>query len=732
MAYPELTESANAILRERYYRKGESTPEDLFGRVAKHIASAEATDDDKRQYEGEFFDMMRSLRFLPNSPTLVNAGVDGGGCLSACFVVSPEDDMASIMKVASDAAMIEKWGGGVGFGLSKLRPKGDSIKTTHGQACGPVAVMGLYSAIGDTLTQGSFRLGAHMAQLRVSHPDILEFVHCKDGGERLTNFNISVQITDAFMQAVRANADWALVNPRNGETVETVRAQDLWDEICESAWRTGDPGVVFIDKVWNSAPNPQLGLIESSNPCGEENLEDYGNCCLGSINLDRHLTTSPWGGAVFDWNALRKTVRLAVRFLDDVIDVNSFPLPKLREVNLATRRIGLGVMGWADVLTRMGIPYESADARDLAETVGYEIHEVAWAESARLAEARGAFPEWERSRLNDGEKPPVRHSSVTTIAPTGTISRIAGCSSGIEPHYALAWRSKILWKSQEESAMTVVDAPASVRDHYESSMGKEATQRYLEELVDLEPEKGDDGFSTAMSIDTMAHVLMQTAWQNHTTNAVSKTVNLPQHASVASVKRVYEEAYALGCKSVTIYRDGSRKAQVLNAGKEKPVKGPLSAEPPVIMDRPRIVVGQTERIRTGHGSAYITVNENGDGKPFEVFANLGRSGGCHNASLEAIGRLASVAMRSGVPSEEVAASLRGITCCPAWDGGALVKSPADAIAMAIEHAGGEMVEFVLEEKRDEDANEVCPRCDGQITFQEGCVGCLSCGYSKCE
>ena len=565
-----------------------------------------------------------------------------------------------------------------------------------------------------------------MAQLRVSHPDIREFIHCKDGGKRLTNFNISVQITDAFMQAVKADADWALVNPRGGIT-EKVRARELWDEIAESAWRTGDPGVVFIDKVWNSAPNPQLGKIESSNPCGEENLEDYGNCCLGSINLDRHLVGDDESGVRFDWYELRKTVRTAVRFLDDVIEVNQFPLPKLREVNLATRRIGLGVMGWADALTRMGIAYDSGEALDLAKTVGSEIMQTAWAESARLADERGAYPEWERSRWNDGGNPPFRHSSVTTIAPTGTISRIAGCSSGIEPHFALAWRSKILWNSQEENGLTVVDAPASVRDHYESAMGKEAAQKYLEDLVDLEPEKGDDGgFSTAMSIEPRWHIAMQAAWQNQTTNAVSKTVNLPNDATVEDVKRVYEKAFALGCKSITIYRDGSRDKQVLNTGKE------AIEEPPAIRERPRIVVGQTERIRTGHGSAYITINS--EEKPLEVFANLGRSGGCHNASLEAIGRLASVALRSGVSSDVVAKSLRGITCCPAWDSGVLVKSPADAIAMAIEHASGEMIECAIEDLEvevDEDALDACPRCDGQITYQEGCLGCLSCGFSKC-
>ena len=386
---------------------------------------------------------MASLKFLPNSPTLVNAGT-GRGCLSACFVVSPEDGMESIMQVAHDAAMIEKWGGGIGFGLSKLRPRSDKISTTHGQACGPIAVMKLYSSVGATLTQGAFRLGAHMGQLRDSHPDVQEFIHCKDDDDTLQNFNISVQITDGFMRAVEEDAEWPLINPRdelNGEgplneVVATIPARELWEEIAESAWKTGDPGVAFIDRVWETAPNPQMGRIETSNPCGEEFLEDHGNCCLGSINLDKHVI-SPAEGHVgngdFDWNSLEETIRTSVRFLDDVIEVNEFPLPSLREVNLATRRIGLGVMGWADALVRLNIPYDSQEALDLAGKLGAFMNRMAWDESAKLAEERGPFPEYEQSALKERGLPPVRNSSVITIAPTGTISRIAGCSSGIEP-----------------------------------------------------------------------------------------------------------------------------------------------------------------------------------------------------------------------------------------------------------------------------------------------------------
>ena len=347
----ELSDNARVILEKRYLRKDDDgnfieTPEGLFRRVSSAVAEGEQ-EDVRELWGNRFYGLISSLKFLPNSPTLVNAGT-GRGCLSACFVVTPDDDMESIMQVAHDAAMIEKWGGGIGFGFSKLRPKSDKISTTHGQACGPIAVMKLYSAVGATLTQGAFRLGAHMGQLRDSHPDIREFIHCKDGDDSLQNFNISVQITDAFMKAVDQDAQWELVSPRDSgdgpssDIVATVPARELWKEITESAWKTGDPGVVFVDRVWETAPNPQLGLIETSNPCGEEFLEDYGNCCLGSIDLYKHV-----GATGFDWDELEQTVRTAVRFLDDVIEVNTFPLQKLRDVNLATRRIGLGVMGWA-------------------------------------------------------------------------------------------------------------------------------------------------------------------------------------------------------------------------------------------------------------------------------------------------------------------------------------------------------------------------------------------------
>ena len=762
--HPPLSDNAQVIMETRYLRKDSEgqpteTPENLFRRVAMAVAEAEA-EAVRPTWEGRYYELLTSLKFLPNSPTLVNAGT-GRGCLSACFVVSPDDTMESIMEVAHDAAMIEKWGGGVGFGFSKLRPKNDRISTTHGEACGPIAVMKLYSSVGATLTQGAFRLGAHMGQLRDSHPDVREFIHCKDGDDTLQNFNISVQITDEFMRAVEADGDWALVNPRNEEVVATVSARELWDEIAQSAWATGDPGVVFMDRVWETAPNPQMGRIETSNPCGEEFLEDHGNCCLGSINLDLHVLTSDErnvGGGDFDWDSLEETIRTSVRFLDDVIEVNEFPLPKLREVNLATRRIGLGVMGWADALLRLSIPYDSDVALGLADKLGEFINRVAWDESRRLAEERGPFPEYERSGLKERDMPPVRNCSVITIAPTGTISRIAGCSSGIEPHFAIAWWSNVLWKDHEGSSSRLLDAPASVWETLRGRLGgEEEVRRLLEEVADhpgdaerILGEHSVDAasFRTSMAISAESHVRVQGVWQRHVTNSVSKTINLPSSATVQDVKDAFRLAWETGCKAVTVYRDGSKSMQVLETGSETGEQHLL-----VPRQRPASVRGVTDRVRTGHGNMYVTVSFDEAGHPFEVFTTLGKAGGCDSANLEAISRLVSLTLRSGIDPGQVVDQLKGITCDPVWDNGTLVRSIPDAVALVLgrhlqeqstpEQAAtsGQVAQLGLfPSSQAEVANNGyhlpsaarCPKCSGNLIHQEGCLRCLDCGYTKCE
>ena len=777
-----LSENARVILEQRYLRKDSDgnateTPEELFRRVAHAVAQGESNGLESL-WENRFYKLLTSMRFLPNSPTLVNAGT-GRGCLSACFVVTPEDNMESIMEVAHDAAMIEKWGGGIGFGLSKLRPRNDMIKTTHGNACGPIAVMKLYSAVGATLTQGAFRLGAHMGQIRDSHPDIREFIHCKDNDDTLQNFNISVQITDAFMKAVEADAEWPLINPRDdgrGPTnsiAETISARELWNEIAESAWKTGDPGVVFMDRVWETAPNPQMGRIETSNPCGEEFLENYGNCCLGSINLDIHVKDG-----AFDWETLEDTVRTSVRFLDDVININTFPLPRLRKVNLATRRIGLGVMGWADALVRMGLPYDSQEALEFADELGGFIQSTAWDESAQLAEDRGPFPEYERSALKQRGMPPVRNSSIVTIAPTGTISRIAGCSSGIEPHFALAWWSNVLWKDHEGTSSRLLDAPVSITESLKAHLGDgDSVRNVLEQIVD-DPESAESVlrehglnpsvYRTSMAIRPEAHVRMQAAWQKHVTNSVSKTINLPNSATVEEVREAYELAWKTGCKAVTVYRDGSKAMQVLETGsdaeQEDEAFGPDGEVMLAPRTRPISVKGVTDLVRTGHGNMYVNITFDDNGKPFEVFTTLGKAGGCDSANLEAVARLVSLALRSGIDPDEIVHHLQGITCCPAWDGGTLIRSAPDAMAHVLTNHLGASHEAIGGPSEEQTSAAVqpglfpsnrqanghagingngngisqapvavrCPKCSGRLIPQEGCLNCLDCGYSKCE
>ena len=772
-----LSENARVILEQRYLRKDEDgnpteTAVELFRRVAGAVAQGES-EPVQTIWENRFYDLLASLKFLPNSPTLVNAGT-GRGCLSACFVVTPDDNMESIMEVAHDAAMIEKWGGGIGFGFSKLRPRNDMIKTTHGHACGPIAVMKLYSAVGATLTQGAFRLGAHMGQLRDSHPDIREFITCKDDDDTLQNFNISVQITDAFMKAVRDDADWPLINPRDegsgpsDEVVETVRARALWNEIAQSAWKTGDPGVVFMDRVWETAPNPQMGRIETSNPCGEEFLENYGNCCLGSINLDAHVRDG-----TFDWVSLEETVRTSVRFLDDVINVNTFPLPKLREVNLATRRIGLGVMGWADALVRLNIPYDSQEGLTLADELGGFIQKIAWDESANLARERGPFPEYDRSALKERGLPPVRNSSIVTIAPTGTISRLAGCSSGIEPHFALAWWSNVLWKDHEGSSSRLLDAPVSITGSLRAELGSDARVRQVLEQITENPEGAesilkDHGlnpaiYRTSMAISPEAHVRMQAAWQKHVTNSVSKTINLPNSATVDDVREAYELAWETGCKAVTVYRDGSKSMQVLETKSNSTEADEVMVEQSRLLvprERPTSVGGVTDRVRTGHGNMYVTITFDESGKPFEVFTTLGKAGGCDSANLEAVSRLVSLSLRSGIDPDQIVAHLQGITCCPAWDGGTLIRSAPDAMAHTLVnhiHASHQAIAGPSEEQTSTvvqpglfpstrrsnapsngnghtqvPSGARCPKCSGRLIPQEGCLNCLDCGYSKCE
>lgn len=745
-----FSKNAISLLHSRYVRRDTNgkpleTIEDLFKRVATTVASAEKTPDERQKWAGVFYEMMTSQAWEPNSPTLANAGREKGANLSACFVVNPKDEMESILQTQMEWGMIEKWGGGVGAGLSKIRPKDDTIATTHGKALGPIAVMSMLAHNASLITQGSFRSGAHMMQLDISHPDIREFISCKDADDRFANVNISVHLTDAFMQAVETDGEWQLVNPHSGRVHETMKAREIFQEVCTSAWKTGDPGVMFIDRVHETFPTPQLGQVETTNPCGEQALLTYESCTLGSINLSKFVNSTHTG---FDWEALRRIIWTAVRFLDNVVDINQFPLQKLKDMNSTTRRIGLGVMGWADALAVLGLRYDSDKAVLLAEETANFLTTTAWEASAALAVERGEFPAYKGSRLEAKGRPPTRNSCVTSIAPTGSISRIADCSSGIEPFFARAWWSNILWEGTEKASRRLLDAPQGIQDVLVGKVGREEAEKTLAAIADR-PEEAESVlarieidprlFPTANNIAPEWHVKMLAAWQSHISSGVSKTINLATSATVEDVAAVYRLAWQLGCKSITVYRDGSKSAQVLETGSTKKVrKAKTAIHAPT--ERPAVVHGETRRVQTGHGNMYVTLNKDSKGKPFEVFATLGKSGGCDSSQIEAISRLISLAFRSGIGEDEVVKQLKGITCCPVWDSGEQIKSIADGIAVAImrngyedtvsqTHAAGGL------QTRSSEARSgavLCPKCSEDLVRKEGCISCARCGYSKCD
>ena len=698
-----LTENAMTVLQTRYLKDGE-TPEDLFWRVAKAVAAPEGEEADSIAVQ--FYYLMASGEFLPNSPTLFNAGT-GEGTLSACFVIPVEDTMESIMKAASTSAMIQKFGGGIGYSFSRLRAKGQPISTTHGKACGAVAVLKMFSSLSDMITQGGKRHGANMGILDVSHPEIFDFIHLKDDDATAQNFNISVAVTDAFMEAVINDNDWALVDPDSGIVQRSVKAKDLWEEILESAWKTGDPGLYFIDEANRYNPTPLLGNLDSTNPCGEVPLLGFEACNLGSINLGRFVS-----GDTFDWLRLEAAVKMAVRFLDNVVTVNQFPIQEVREAVDKTRKIGLGVMGWHDALVMMGVPYHYPSARIKgAEVMGF-INDTAREASKELAKSRGAYP---ASTTGD-----IRNATRTCIAPTGTISVIAGASSGIEPIFAVAYVKNVLDGKQLREVNPLFVQMAKDRGFYsEKLIGKVVATGSVQGLSEV-PDVVKSLFKTALEIDLDKHIEMQAAFQKHTDLAVSKTINLPNSATVDDVRDAYLYASQMGCIGITVYRDGSKDTQVLE------VEQPTGHNPFFLAkrERPARLLGETERVLTGHGNLYVTINSDEAGMPFEILSTLGKAGNCETASIEAISRLASLALRSGVKPMDIVKQLSGITCVPAWDKGTMVRSPADGMALALQHRTHIKVEELTPVAQ-------CPECYFPTQFQEGCEICHSCGWSKC-
>jgi ribonucleoside-diphosphate reductase alpha chain len=653
--------------------------------------------------------------------------------------------MDKIFDAVKDAAIIHKSGGGTGFAFSRLRPKDTLVASTGGKASGPVSFLRVFNAATEAVKQGGTRRGANMGILKVDHPDILEFIECKlDGG--ITNFNISVAVTDRFMEALERGGEYELIDPHTKKATGRLDARQVFDRMVRAAWQTGDPGMVFIDRINQSPanPTPAVGMIEATNPCGEQPLLPNEACNLGSVNVAKFAGQQPDGEWAVDWPELERVVRLSVRFLDDVIEVNPYPLPVIDDTVKANRRIGLGVMGWADLLFRMGIPYDSQGALDLAERLMAFIKEKAHDQSAKLAEERGPFPNWAESIYKHGR--PLRNSTVTTIAPTGTISMIAGASSGVEPAFAIAFTHKVGDRVLPFVNQVFEDVARERGFHGEALMEEVARRGVVHGLAGV-PEDVQRVFVTAHEVAFEWHVRHQAAFQRYTDNGVSKTINLPNAATVDDVARAYRLAWEEGCLGITVFRDGCKEG-VLHLG-AKPTDrreaAPAALAPAVVQPRPRSLAGRTYRIETPLGVAYIMVNDNGDGQPFEVFVSVGKAGSDTMAVAEAIGRLVSLMLRMPSPFtptrrvEEIIAQLSGIGGArPLGFGPQRVLSLPDGIARVLaEHIGQIKAEeappaAASGKPAKAIAGDMCPEC-GQATFvyEEGCKKCYGCGFNEC-
>ena len=835
-----LSSNAITVLEKRYLIKDDGgkpveTPEDLFWRVARTIAEADrrygVSVGAAEEVAQAFYGLMANRLFVPNSPTLMNAGRPLGQ-LSACFVLPVDDALSNgksgIYDTLRAMALVHQSGGGTGFSFSRLRPKNDIVRSTMGVASGPVSFMSLFDASTDVVKQGGTRRGANMGILRVDHPDIMEFVTCKDDTSKITNFNISVAVTDDFMAAVEADSMYDLHHPKTGKVVGQLNAREVWEKIIHGAWKTGEPGVFFVDKANYYNPVPHLGAYEATNPCGEQPLLPYDVCNLGSINLGAFVKNGE-----IDWDHLRLVVHLSTHFLENVIDANQYPLPEITELAQRIRRIGLGVMGLADLFIKLGIPYDSEEGVALGRRIQQFVDEEAKVESERLARDRGVFPEWERSiwgpdktaaRGPKGERVRpmrrLRNCNVTTVAPTGTISIIAGCSSGIEPLFAVAFmrnQAGVLMPDVNEDFVAIAKAEGW---HSEDLMHRIAEAGHI--AFPEVPEKWQRVFVTANHIKPEWHIRMQGAFQEFNDSAISKTCNFANDATEAYVEEIYRLAYSLNCKGVTVYRDGSRDMQVLSTGSTarkvqeqatssgkaearadlaqlagvaaasgdraameavSDLKGQLAeleAENDrlrrVVLDleaenlqrrqkrsRPELLRGATRRLETPLGTLYVTITEDDRGQAFEVFMSLGKAGGALMADVEALGRLISLALRSGIPMKEIYRQLRGISSDRVIGlGPNKILSVPDAVGIAIERwmqekqgiqqellpgapASAEPAPVVAQRPAvaglggeqivlggmQETLSGACPDCGSQLEFAEGCMKCHVCGFSEC-
>src|SRR5881409_1827060 len=751
------TEPARRVLRERYLSRKDGevteTPEEMCWRVATSIAAGEArygrSPAAVREIAEAFYEMMIDGSFLPNSPTLMNAGKGNGLQYSACYVLPVGDSMEEIFDSVKAAAIIHKSGGGTGFAFPRLRPKDDIVASTGGRASGPVSFLRVFNGATEAVKQGGTRRGANMGILRVDHPDILEFIDCKlDGG--ITNFNVSVAVTDRFMDALASGGEYELINPHTGAVTGRLLAKEVFDRMVRAAWRTGDPGMVFIDRINASPanPTPEIGVVEATNPCGEQPLLPNEACNLGSLNVSKFARRNDEGEWIIDWDEMERVVRLAVRFLDDVIEMNPYPLPVIDATVKANRRIGLGIMGWADLLFTMGIPYDSKEAIELADRLMAFVKEKSHDQSAKLAEERGPFPNWDHSIYKNQR--PMRNSTVTTIAPTGTISMIAGCSSGVEPIFALAFEHRVK-QPDGERVLTFVNETferiAKEQGFYSDALMRAIAKRGALHDIPGVPEDARRIFRTSHEIGYEWHVRHQSAFQRSTDNGVSKTINLPNSASEEDIARAYRLAWELSCLGITVFRDGCKGEQVLNVGvaakKSKSAGFAATAGQAVIKPRPRSLKGSTYRTQTPIGTSWITITETDEHEPFEVFVQVGKGGSDTMAVAEALGRLISLILRLPSPLsaqrrlEEVISQLSRIGGGqPTGFGPTKILSLPDALSRTLaEHIGEvkpglEALAVTVEARKQ--IGDLCKEC-GQATFiyEEGCKKCLSCGFNEC-
>ena len=745
-----LTDNALKILERRYYLKDEDgspieDAEGMFTRVARTISEVEykygASADEVQALEREFFDLMWNLDFLPNSPTLMNAGT-GEGTMSACYVMDIPDSMKDIMRVASDQAMIEKFGGGICFSLSQLRPKGHSITTTQGKACGPIHVLKVLSQVGTMITQGGKRDGAHMAIMEVYHPDIEEFIHCKNIEGQISNFNISIGADSTFMASVREDRyvrlAWPLDRtsyefPVEGMDGRFIRAKELYSEIIKGAWLNGEPGMVWLDRINKDNTTPDLGTINATNPCGEQPLLSGESCNLGSINVGKFVINDS-----FDETRFAKVVSTCVHFLDNVVDANQHPTEYTTSMNQATRKIGLGIMGFADLLVRTNTPYDSDEAIKLADRIGFLLQQHADQTSRVIGSQKGSFPAFVNSPLNTangGKWEAMRNAWRLSLAPTGTISMIANCSSGIEPLFALAYKKHNMSAALENIELFYIND--DLQDRLNMSEG-EITE-YLNEghsIDGLMDKNLQEVFITSDEINYSNHIKMQATFQKYVDSGISKTINLPTEATESDIALAYDQAWESDCKGITVYRRGSREREVL-VSTVNPAASSVATVSTVTPRSPKLV-GSTEAMPTAHGKMYVTVNYDKD-QVYEVLVLTGKTGKCNAADTEAMGHLISTALQYGVPVEVITNQLLGITCCPVWNNGKMVLSLADGIGQVLAgssgvsiHANGHGDATTLENfKEIVVGGPRCPECGSMLSMSEGCASCVECEYSRC-